>query len=109
MKFPQINTEQLRDDDAMEKLFHRAVKCDLVDDSECGRLRFWPAAEHARRVGKSPAGLFHWLVSSSRWDFLTCKDEDRGSRRLRAMRQPVADDHRQGQVRHISECLPADF
>src|SRR5262249_35775875 len=58
-----VVSEDLKDTGRLLDLYGQAVGVGLVKASECDRLRFVAAAEHARIVGtKNPCGLFVRLV-----------------------------------------------
>ena len=64
--------EDLRDTGRLLDLYEQAVGLGLAAASECGRLRFVAAAEHARVIGtKNPCGLFVRLVRGGLWHFAT--------------------------------------
>ncbi len=66
-----VNTERL------QELHDRAVSRRVVTATPCDRLRFFAAAEHARRVGKTnPCGLFASIVRGKRWELISNLDED---------------------------------
>jgi hypothetical protein len=74
----------LRDTGRLLDLYDQAVGLGLATASECGRLRFVAAAEHARIIGtKNPCGLFVRLVRGGLWHFATDDDETTASVRLR--------------------------
>ena len=76
--------EDLRDTGRLLELYDQAVGLGLVAASECGRLRFVAAAEHARVIGtKNPCGLFVRLVRGGLLHFATHDDETAASVRLR--------------------------
>ena len=51
---------------ALLTLFEQAVAAKVVTNSECERLHYFTAAEHARASGKmNPCGLFVWPISNS--------------------------------------------
>lgn len=84
----RIRREDLGDTERLRALFRQAAKCRLVLDTECDRLRFLGAAEHARAIGKNPAALFAAMVRRGLWRFITHADEDRARRRLLAFVEP---------------------
>lgn len=76
--------EDLKDTGRLLELYGQAVGFGLVTASECDRLRFVAAAEHARIIGtRNPCGLFVRLVRGGLWHFATHDDEAAASVRLR--------------------------
>lgn len=76
--------EDLRDTGRLLELYDQAVEAGLVTSSECDRLRFMAAAEHARVIGtRNPCGLFVRLVRGGLLHFATHDDETAASVRLR--------------------------
>lgn len=70
----------------LTELFNQAQREGLVNKSECDRLRFFGAAEHAQAVGtRNPCGLFATLVRSQLWHFITQRDEDAARQRLKSL------------------------
>lgn len=64
--------EDLKDTGRLLELYGQAVGFGLVTASECDRLRFVAAAEHARIIGtRNPCGLFVRLVRGGLWHFAT--------------------------------------
>ncbi|QDV90741.1 hypothetical protein RAS2_18240 [Phycisphaerae bacterium RAS2] len=87
-----VVAEDLRDPTRLLELFRQAVIARLVSTSECDRLRFFAAAEHAKTIGtRNPCGLFVTVVRRRLWQFATQGDEDAARRRLRwlAMQRPA--------------------
>jgi hypothetical protein len=73
----------LRDSRRLARLFEQAKASRLVDGSECDRLRFFGAAQHALSIGtKNPCGLFAAIVRRKLWAFITQADEDEARQRL---------------------------
>jgi hypothetical protein len=84
-----VKLEDLRDTPRLLTLYAEAIRLGIVADSECDRLRFVAAAEHARVVGSSnPYGLFVSIVRRGLWRFLTQADEDTARERLRRHDRP---------------------
>jgi hypothetical protein len=82
--FRNVVIEDLRDTGRLLELYNQAVGLGLVTASECDRLRFVAAAEHARVIGtRNPCGLFVRLVRGGLWHFATHDDETAASMRLR--------------------------
>ncbi len=78
-----VGPEDLRETERLRMLFREGVACGLLGDCPADELRFFAAAEHARRHGTlNPCGLFVALVRGNRWSFLTQADEDAARRRL---------------------------
>ena len=75
--------DDLRDPRRLDDLRRQALKAGLVNDSECDRLRFFAAAEHAKAIGtRNACGLFATLVRRKLWQFSTHDDEDSARRTL---------------------------
>lgn len=82
--FQHVTRQDLYEPARLEKLHHDARRLGLVADSECDRLRFFAAAEHAIVVGtKNPCGLFAAIVRRGLWGFITQGDEDVARQKLR--------------------------
>ncbi len=68
-----------------------AWSASLVNGSECDRLRFFAAAEHAKAIGtRNPCGLFATLVRRKLWHYATLDDEDAARRRLQSASQTAS-------------------
>ena len=79
-----VTPRDLGDTSRLLTLFEQAVAAKVVTDSECERLHFFAAAEHARASGKiNPCGLFVWLIRTRSWAFLSQGDEDRARVRFK--------------------------
>src|SRR5205823_1676166 len=80
----RVVPEDLTDTGRLLELYGQAVGVGLVTSSECDRLRFVAAAEHARVIGtRNPCGLFVRLVRGGLWHFATQDDETAASVRLK--------------------------
>ncbi len=76
----------LRETQRLSLLYAEAVERQLISRTECDRLRFFGAAEHACAVGTSnPAGLFVYLVRNQRWNYITQRQEDAARQKLRVL------------------------
>ena len=76
--------EDLRDTARLLTLFAQAQRQGLIDGSESARLTFVAAAEHACVMGASnPCGLFAVLIRRQLWHYVTDRDEDAASARLK--------------------------
>ncbi len=76
--------EDLTDPRRLQQLFRQAQELRLATASECDRLRFFGAAQHARAVAtRNPCGLFAALVRNGRWNYITGADEDLARSQLR--------------------------
>lgn len=65
-------------------LHREAAARGLISQSECDRLRFFAAAEHAKAIGtRNPCGLFATIVRKSLWAFITQDDEEAARRALK--------------------------
>ncbi|HKQ47570.1 MAG TPA: hypothetical protein VJZ71_05845 [Phycisphaerae bacterium] len=79
-----VVAEDLRDPTRLLELFRQAAIARLVSTSECDRLRFFAAAEHAKAIGtRNPCGLFATLARRKLWHFITQDDEDAANARLK--------------------------
>lgn len=76
----------LRDPRRLEELREEAIKKGFIGCSECDRLRFFAAAEHAKATGtRNPCGLFATLVRRKLWHFATQDDEDAAVAQLKRL------------------------
>jgi hypothetical protein len=67
----------LHDARRLQQLHLQAIAAALISQSECDRLRFFAAAEHAKAIGtRNPCGLFATIVRRGLWGFITQDDED---------------------------------
>lgn len=101
--------EDLRDPKRLLEVHKQAVAAKLLTTSECDRLRFFAAAEHAKAIGtRNPCGLFATLVRRKLWQYATQDDEDSARRRLRsACLAPIRPRHelfRRDEPSHDSTC-----
>jgi len=78
--------DDLQDAHRLKRLYREATVLTLVNGSECERLHFFAAAEHAKAVGtRNPCGLFIALVRRRQWHFITQADEESARGRLRKL------------------------
>jgi hypothetical protein len=76
--------EDLRDTARLLALFEQAHQQGLIGQSDSARLTFVAAAEHAWIIGTSnPCGLFAALIRRQLWSYVTDRDEDAASARLK--------------------------
>jgi hypothetical protein len=76
--------EDLRDTARLLDLFQQAQQQGLIGKSDSARLTFVAAAEHACIMGASnPCGLFATLIRHQLWHYVTDRDEDAASARLK--------------------------
>jgi len=69
--------EDLHDPKRLHELHRQAIAAALISQSECDRLRFFAAAEHAKAIGsRNPCGLFAAVVRRGLWRYITQDDED---------------------------------
>lgn len=69
--------DDLRDARRLLALFEQAATNGLVKRTEADRLRFFAAAERAKRLGtRNPCGFFAAIVRGGRWKVLSQRDED---------------------------------
>ncbi len=98
----RVEAEDLNDPTRLEELYRQAVRNRLLQSTPCDRLRFFGAAERAKRVGeRNPCGLFISLVRRQQWDFITQRDEDRAVRAVKRVDDPLG--HRLSRER-IANC-----
>ncbi len=85
-----IEVEDLHDTQRLRLLLGEAIARGLVEDCPADELRFFAAAEHAKRVGRrNPAGLFATIVRRGLWSFLADVDEERALSRLKQIDHDV--------------------
>ena len=74
----------LHDSRRLAELHRQAVAASMISRSECDRLRFFAAAEHAKALGRrNPCGLFSTLVRRGLWKYVTHADENAAMVRLK--------------------------
>jgi hypothetical protein len=79
-----IVPEDLRDTARLLTLFEQAQIQGLIGKSDSTRLTFLATAEHACVIGSSnPCGLFAALIHRQLWHYVTDRDEDAASARLK--------------------------
>jgi hypothetical protein len=79
-----IVPDDLRDTARLLTLFAQAQQHGLIDGSDSARLTFVAMAEHAHGLGTAnPCGLFAALVRRQCWHYITDRDEDAASARLK--------------------------
>ena len=72
-----IEPNDLHDPVRLAHLHRDAIERGLISRSECDRLRFFAAAEHAKAIGtRNPCGLFATIVRRGLWAYITQDDED---------------------------------
>ncbi len=75
--------DDLCDAKRLLELHRQAAGFGLISQSECDRLRFFAAAEHAKAIGtQNPCGLFATVVRKGLWRYITQDDEDLAVRAL---------------------------
>lgn len=80
----RVLATDLRDPKRLLLLLEQARKRGYIGGSESERLKFFAAAEHARRYArKSVEGLFVSVVRRGLWHHLTLADEDRARRAVK--------------------------
>lgn len=87
----------LSDGEQVMRLYRQAVERGLMRDSESARLRFFGAAERAkRRASQNETGFLWTVVRRGLWHFITQDEEDAARRTLGALdrRQRRAEDER---------------
>lgn len=86
----RVTVEDLHEPNRVEALYRLAVHQKLVACTPCDRLRFFGAAERAKRVAdQNPSGLFMALVRRRQWAFITQRDEDRALMRIKQLDDPL--------------------
>jgi len=81
----------LYDSRRLSELHRQAVAASMISRSECDRLRFFSAAEHAKAVGsRNPCGLFATVVRDGLWRFITYADERVAHARLKHLAGQVS-------------------
>ena len=79
-----IVPDDLRDTERLLALFEQAQRQGLIGTSDRARLTFLATAEHACVIGSSnPCGLFAALIRRQLWHYVTDRDEDAASARLK--------------------------
>jgi len=79
-----IVPDDLRDTERLLALFEQAQRQGLIGTSDSARLTFLATAEHACVIGSSnPCGLFAALIRRQLWHYVTDRDEDAASARLK--------------------------
>lgn len=69
--------QDLHDPRRLEVLHRQAIAAALISQSDCDKLRFFAAAEHAKAIGtQNPCGLFATVVRKGLWRYITQDDED---------------------------------
>lgn len=82
----RVTREDLSDTSRLCGLFEQAQARGWVGRSEAERLKFFAAAEHARRFArKTVEGLFVSVVKRGLWHHLTLSDEDAARRAVRVL------------------------
>jgi len=84
--FGHFSPADLVDPRRTKELFYRASAAGFVQATVAERLRFFAAAHRARRIGRSPCGLFVWLVRQRQFRFAT--DADEQAARAQLVRMP---------------------
>jgi len=70
----------------LNTLFEQALKAGIVADTISDRLRFFGAAAHSKRVGRTnPCGLFVAIIRRGLWGFISHADEDEARSMLRRL------------------------
>lgn len=86
----RVEADDLIEPIRLEELCRLAVRERLISSTPCDRLRFFGAAERAKRVGdRNQCGLFMSLVRRQHWDFITQRDEDRALRAMKHLDDPL--------------------
>jgi hypothetical protein len=94
-------------------LFRQAVSDGLVKDVPMERLRFFAAAERAKRLAHNPGGFFVTLLRRQLWKHISDRDEEPARRVLVRMPEffygmsPPARDSRRGKTVNAPELIGA--
>jgi hypothetical protein len=81
---PHLEPADLDNPERLAALFGRAVRQGLVRQCAGDRLKFFAAAERAKRVStQNRCGFFAAFIRRGLWDFLSQADEDRAIERIR--------------------------
>lgn len=80
---PNVELSDLTNAGRLTGLFYSACERGIVAPCDDDRLRFFAAAEHALRVGATPAALFAAMVNRGEWHLISIRDENRGAARLK--------------------------
>jgi len=105
---PHLEPADLDNPERLAALFDCAVRQGLVRRCAGDRLKFFAAAERARRVAtQNRCGFFAAFVRRGLWDFLSQADEDRAIERLKH-HERYAIQVIQPQSRHAPNPPPAD-
>lgn len=81
---PHLEPADLDNPDRLDALFDRAVRQGLVRQCAGDRLKFFAAAERAKRVAtQNQCGFFAEFIRRGLWDFLSQADEDRAIERIK--------------------------
>jgi len=79
-----IVPDDLRNTARLLALFEQAQRQGLIGHSDSARLTFLATAEHTCVIGSSnPCGLFAALIHRQLWHYVTDRDEDAASARLK--------------------------
>ena len=105
---PHLDPADLDNPDRLAALFDRAVRQGLVRRCAGDRLKFFAAAERAKRVStQNRCGFFAAFIRRGLWDFLSQADEDRAIERIKH-HERCAIQVIQPQSRHAPNPPPAD-
>lgn len=87
--FSKLTEQVIRDPAKLLAWYEQETrkKKPVIEHSEANRLRVFAAAERAIEKDHrgTPVGLFAWLVSGARWDYITGEQEERGRQKLKAL------------------------
>lgn len=82
----QVSQDDLEDPWRLAALFKQARLRNWVCKCEADILCVFSAAQHALRVGtRNPPGMFYWMLSTKRWEYLSGRDEDRARKMLKKL------------------------
>jgi hypothetical protein len=75
----------LQDPGRTANLFHQALRAGLVRDAPTERLRFFAAAERAKRLGSNPGGFFVTMLKKRLWQNISHGEEEAARQALARM------------------------
>jgi len=81
-----INLEDLNDPGRLDQLYRGATESGIMLHSDCNRLTWFAAAEHALQAGKqNPCGLFVAVYRQKLWHHITQDEEDHARAKLKML------------------------
>lgn len=84
--FSKLGTEDLKDPARLQSWYEHATtqRKPVISHSEHNRVMVFAAAERAleEATDRPPVGLFAWLVSNAKWEFITHAQEERAAQKI---------------------------